>query len=65
MDTKQILNKKRRGDIVAVADIIGESYENTRKILKREKSKKHSKAIKALANIIDYREKLKEAAQQS
>ncbi len=57
MDSKQILNKRRTGDIGLVADILGESYQNTWQILRRENSGKHKKAIQILKTIIDDREK--------
>lgn len=57
MNSKQILNKRRNGDIKLVADIMGESYQNTWQVLRREKAKKHPRAIAILKSVIEAREK--------
>lgn len=56
MNLDELMKKKRRGDIALVAEMLGESLNNTDKILRREKSKKHLKAVEALQNVILTRE---------
>lgn len=65
MDTKQILEKKQKGDIKLVAEILDVSDENARKILNRPNAKMHKRAITALEKIIIDRERtLQEAKLQ-
>lgn len=56
MDSKEILNKKRIGDVRATAELIGETPTYTRLLLNRPGAKKHAKAIEALRKVIAARE---------
>jgi len=59
MDRKQIILQRQIGDIRTVANIIGESYQNTDKILRRTNSKKHDRAVEILVKIIEHRNAIK------
>ncbi|MDA3865619.1 MAG: hypothetical protein PF489_02590 [Salinivirgaceae bacterium] len=60
MNSTQILFERRKtGDISTVAEMLGENYHNTWKILNRPNSKKHNAAIEALRKVIEARELLK------
>jgi len=56
MNTEQIIFKKQIGDIKQVAEIIGESYANTCKLIQRTNAKRHPEVIAVLAKIIEARE---------
>ena len=58
MNLDELLEKKRRGDVALVAEIIAESLNNTGKILRDEKKKKHKEAVDALKRIIANRDSL-------
>ena len=58
MTEKQIFEKKKVGDIKLMSEMLGISQANASIILKRPKSKKYSKAIAALRQIIEAREAL-------
>jgi len=58
MELDELLEKKRRGDVALVAEIIGESLNNTGKILRDEKKKKHKDAVAALEKIVTNRDNL-------
>lgn len=58
MTEKQVLEQKKFGDIKIVAEIIGETDNNTRQILRRPTSKKYKKAINVLRMLIESRQKL-------
>ena len=65
MDTKQILEKKQYGDIKSVAEILNVNYPNVQIILRRPNSKLHTKAVNALAKIIEAREKIIQEEKQA
>ncbi len=58
MNLDELLIKKRRGDVALVAEIIGESLNNTGKILRDEKKKKHNEAVATLERVIANRDNL-------
>lgn len=57
-DITKLIAKKRVGDIIDVAHIIGESADYTNKLLRRPGAKKHQKAVDALVKVIAAREAL-------
>ncbi|RKE02344.1 hypothetical protein [Marinifilum flexuosum] len=65
MDLEELLAKKRRGDVALVAEMIGESLNNTGKILRSEEKKKHKEAVAALGKIIANREYLIKGTENS
>ncbi len=56
MNIEQVLSKKRYGDNITVAKILGTTHFNVAQILKRPKSKKHKKVIEALTVVVESRE---------
>ena len=54
-DKSKLLEQKRIGDIELVAKMIGETRDNTAKIIRRPNSKKYTGAMDALARIIELR----------
>lgn len=58
MTEKQVLEQKKFGDIVTVAEIIGESKGNTRQILRRPTAKKHKRAMDVLRKLVESRQQL-------
>jgi len=64
MTNEEILSKKRKGDVILVAEIMGVGYDNARMILKRPTSKKYKDAIKALATVVDMRKDIVEKAKE-
>lgn len=58
MSEKQLLQRKKRGDIVTVAEIIGVTRDNASVILRRPESKKYKNAINALRKVVEARESL-------
>lgn len=62
MTNEEILSKKRKGDIILVAEIMGIGYDNARMILQRPMSKKHQSAIDTLKTVIELRDTVVEQA---
>ena len=58
MTKQEILSKVRHGDYKLVGEIIGVSGDYARKLIFKDRAKKHPDAIKALREIIEEREKL-------
>lgn len=56
MTDKELLEKKKVGDIPEVAKMLGVSKGNADVILRRPKAKRHNEAMRALALIIEARE---------
>jgi len=58
MSEKQLLQRKKKGDIVTVAAILGVTRDNASVILRRPDSKKYKNAINALRKVVEARESL-------
>ncbi|TXI14647.1 MAG: hypothetical protein E6Q66_05975 [Pedobacter sp.] len=59
MELQEINQKRRRGDIITVAEILEISESNTRTALTRIGSKHHSEVVALLTRVIRIREMLK------
>lgn len=59
-DKSKLLGEKRIGDIETVSKMIGETYDNTAKIMRRPGAKKYPKVMDALEKVIDARKALTE-----
>lgn len=59
-DKNKLLDEKRSGDILTVAKMVGETRDNTARIMRRPKSKKYQKVMDALEKVIESRKALTE-----
>lgn len=57
MTKQEILSKVRHGDYKLVGDMIGVSGDYARKLVLKDRAKRHPDAIRALRRIIEEREK--------
>ncbi|GAF04654.1 hypothetical protein [Saccharicrinis fermentans] len=60
MTDKQVLKKKKPGDYVEIANLLGLSRDNVRMILKRPTAKRYNIVMNALRKVVELRESMKE-----
>lgn len=58
MKVKEIIKRKKPGDLTLVAKILGIHAANARVALRRPGSKYHEKVVEILGNLIRYRDSL-------